>query len=141
MQESSWLLPGVPAADIGKDDRGTPVRCWCSGRERRIPRSSANIAGRDRTKLIDGLHRQVEMVRSALKEFAPEVPVHGCLCFLAPMGLFAESGLPLLRRLSIDGYPLFYPRALAKRLNTAGPINPDQARGLQAELARRLPPA
>ena len=99
------------------------------------------IAGRDRTKLIDGLDRQVAHVEAALALVAAEVPVHGCLCFVAPEGLLADVGLPLLRTLKINGYPLYYPKRLAKRLNRDGPITPHRAQRLQAELDRRLPPA
>lgn len=96
------------------------------------------IAGRDRTKLIDGLERQVGIVRAALSETAPEVPVHGCLCFLDPEGFLAESGLPVLRRLKIRGHALYSPRRLAKRLNESGALAEETALDIHAELARRL---
>jgi hypothetical protein len=99
------------------------------------------IAGRDRTKLVEGLGKQVAVVRAVLVEVAPDVPVRGCLCFLAPEGFMADSGLPVLRTLKINGYPLYYPRRLAKRLNRPGPLTSEQARRIQAELAERLPAA
>lgn len=99
------------------------------------------IAGRDRTKLIDGLARQVEAVTATLETLADDVPVHGCLCFAAPEGFFADRGLPLLRTLRINSYPLYYPRRLAKRLNSDGTLTADRARALCAEIAERLPPA
>jgi Nuclease-related domain len=99
------------------------------------------INGRDRTKLIDGLEKQVAHVKAALADVAADVPVHGCLCFVAPEGFLADVGLPIVRTLKINGYPLYYAKRLGKRLNQDGPITVDQAQRLQAELDRRLPPA
>jgi hypothetical protein len=99
------------------------------------------INGRDRTKLIDGLEKQVAHVKAALADLAEDVPVHGCLCFVAPEGFLADVRLPVLRTLKINGYPLYYPKRLAKRLNRDGPITVDQAQKLQTELDRRLPHA
>ena len=99
------------------------------------------IDGRDRTKLIDGLDKQVAHLKVALADIAEPVPVHGCLCFVAPEGFLADVGLPVLRTLKINGYPLYYTKRLAKRLTQDGPITADQAQKLRAELDRRLPPA
>jgi len=96
------------------------------------------IGGRDRTKLVDGLGKQVAVVHAVLNTVAPDVPVRGCLCFLVPEGVLADSRLPLLRTLKIKGYPLYYPRRLAKRLNQDGPLTPDQARMIHAHLAASL---
>jgi nuclease-like protein len=99
------------------------------------------IAGRDNTKLVDGLAKQVASVEAALADLAPEVPVHGCFCFVAPEGFLADSGLPMLRTLEINGYRLFYLRRLAKRLNSSGPLTPARAHDLHAALAGRFPQA
>jgi Nuclease-related domain len=99
------------------------------------------VAGRDRTGLIAGLEKQVAVVRAALLAHADDVPVHGCLCFVAPEGLLADVGLPLIRTLHINGYPLYYSRRLARRLNRPGPLSPERARELRNELCARLPPA
>ena len=96
------------------------------------------IAGRDRTKLIEGLSKQVAVVESIVAEVAPGVPVHGCLCFLNPDGFMAESGLPVLRTLEIGGYRLLSPRRLAKRLNGAGSLTRDGALLVHTRLAERL---
>jgi len=96
------------------------------------------IAGRDQTKLLDGLGKQVAVVQAVLKNAAPDVAVHGCLCFVAPDGFMADSGLPVLRTLKINGYPLYYPRRLAKRLNRSGPLTREQVREMHAALAERL---
>ncbi len=99
------------------------------------------IAGRDQTKLVDGLAKQVTVVQAVLEDAVPGVPVHGCLCFVAPEGFMADSGLPVLRTLRINGYPLYYPRRLARRLNRSGPLTREQAREIHAALAERLAPA
>lgn len=99
------------------------------------------VAGRDRTKLIDGLDRQVAAVRASLDDLAADVPVRGCLCFVPPEGLMADSGLPVIRTLRIGGHTLYYPRRLVKRLNRPGPLSYEYAIELQRELSRRLPPA
>jgi hypothetical protein len=46
-----------------------------------------------------------------------------------------------LRTLSIRGYRLYYPRRLAKRLNTPGDLTPEQAEVIASGLAQRFPPA
>jgi len=49
--------------------------------------------------------------------------------------------LPILRTLRIRGYPLYYPKRLAKHLCRDGPTSLERALEFQAELARRLHPA
>lgn len=99
------------------------------------------IAGRDKTKLVDGLAKQVDAVQAAIEEIAPQVPVHGCFCFVAPEGILADSGLPMVRTLSIDGFPFFYPRRLAKRLRKPGDLNDEDTRLVAEQLAQRFPAA
>ncbi len=99
------------------------------------------IAGRDRTTLIHGLDKQVGIVKTALSAVGGEVPVLGCLCFLTPEGLLADSGLPVLRTLRVEGYPLYYPRRLAKRLNQDGPVSAERAERIHRSLAEVLTPA
>jgi hypothetical protein len=99
------------------------------------------IKGRDRTSLIVKLDRQVEVVRDVLSDSAPQAPVHGCLCFVAPEGLLADTGLPAFRRLSMGGYQLYSLRRLAKQLQGPGSIAADEAEALHASLGRALAPA
>ena len=75
------------------------------------------IAGRDRTKLVDGLARQVEHVRVALGGL--ETPVRGCFCFVG-------ADLPLFGTQTINGFEILWRKKLVKRLNSSGPISREQ---------------
>ena len=86
------------------------------------------IAGRDKTKLVDGLAKQVALVEAAMLEIAPDVPNHG-----------ADADLPMLGKLTFKGFPLLYPKSLAKRINAAGPLDRDRVPAVAAELAIRFP--
>lgn len=71
------------------------------------------IGGRDRHKLIDGVHSQLERVASALGD--SRVPVIGALCFL-------EADWPLIGgSFTVDGIHVLWPRLLIKRLTEAAP--------------------
>ena len=99
------------------------------------------FAGRNKTKLVDGLMRQRDAVRSALTETFPEIPVQACFCFLNPKGQAGGSGLPLFRTLSINGFQLFYPRKLSKHLNSPGPLTEEAHREVVELLAHAFPRA
>ncbi len=99
------------------------------------------IAGRDKTKLVDGLERQAAAVQSLIDVIAPGVPVSACFCFINPAGQAGGSGVPLLRTLSIRDHTLFYPRKLAKRLNEPGELGPEWMRAIAEALAERFPSA
>jgi hypothetical protein len=99
------------------------------------------IGGRDKSKLVAGLARQAEAVQSALDSVAPGVPVHACFCFVNPEGQSGGTKLPLLRTLSVSGYPLLYPRKLAKRLKQPGELDADRIRLVADALAHAFQPA
>lgn len=99
------------------------------------------IAGRNKTKLVEGLARQQLAVRAALEETVPEMPVHACFCFLNPAGQSGGSGLPLLGTPRINNVPLFYPRKLSKRLNAQGALTVESRREVAALLAQAFPSA
>jgi len=92
------------------------------------------IAGRDKTKLVEGLAQQVALVAAAMAAVAPGVPVHGALCFV-------DAGLPLIGKLSFKGFPLLYPGRLAKRINAGGPLAEGRVRMVAGDLAQRFPAA
>jgi hypothetical protein len=91
------------------------------------------ISGRDQTKLLDGLQRQVDVVRHVLTEAGSEVPVRGVLCFVG-------TELPWLDE-SIAGVPLLGRRGLAKLLKGPGPFGPEAREAVAQLLADRLMPA
>lgn len=99
------------------------------------------IAGRDKTKLVEGLKRQREAVRAALAGSRPTMPVHACFCFLNPDNQAGGSSLPLLRTLRIEGFPLFYPRKLSKHLNAPGPLDAESRQEAAELLATAFPRA
>lgn len=89
------------------------------------------VKGRDRTKLVDEMSRQVEAVRSALG--GSPIPIHPVLCFVDGMW-------PRLRRrpLCVRGVTVVWPDGLAKVL-TATSESPVQDPGLvAAQIAARL---
>ncbi len=93
------------------------------------------IAGRDHTKLIDGLDRQVATVREALDRSGhAAVPVQGVLCF-------TNAELPVLRTLTMRGHLVLYPKALAKRLNADGALQPPEIDLIGRGIATEFPPA
>ena len=92
------------------------------------------VAGRDKTKLVDGLAKQVELVTAAVAAIGFDVPVHGCLCFV-------DTELPIFGTPSISGFDIVGRKGLAKRLNAAGPVTADGGAMLCAALAERFPSA
>jgi len=70
--------------------------------------------------VLDGIGKQAAVVRELLADVAPDVPVYGCLCFVAPEGFVADSGLRVMRTLD------------------PGQLGAEQARRIHAELAERL---
>lgn len=92
------------------------------------------VSGRDRTKLLDGLDRQVSAVRGALSRDHSEVQVCGVLCF-------PNADLPLFGPREMRGHMLLGPKSLAKRVNTPGSLSADAVQALTRRLASEFPPA
>lgn len=93
------------------------------------------VAGRDRTKLVDGLDRQVAAVRAALVGLdRRDVRVHGVLCF-------TKADLPLLGRSHIGRHRLHYSAALARKLTRGGPLTREAIDALAHALASAFPRA
>lgn len=90
------------------------------------------VGGRDRTKLTDGVHRQIEVVSSALGD--AEVPVTGSLCFIdADWKLFAKP-------FQQNGVWVSGPRRLAEMIAEPGPVAEEDVLSLAGRLAVALPP-
>ena len=98
-------------------------------------RTILTIAGRDKTKLIDGVERQIAAVRSILPEPPASIDIRGALCFAD------VDGLPLLRHLAVRRVIVDGPRTIAKLASRPGPLTPEQVDSLYTRLAQVLPPA
>ncbi|WP_253943958.1 nuclease-related domain-containing protein [Nocardioides marmotae] len=89
------------------------------------------VGTRDQTKLVDGVLKQVELVRLIVDE---DVPVLGVLCFI-------ESDWPLIGgAFTTRGVDVLWPKKLYPRLASDGP-HAAQVADLHARLARAVPPA
>lgn len=96
---------------------------------------SLRIGGRDGTKLVDGVRKQVALVSAALDDaVASDLPVHGVLCFL-------EADWPLFGGgFSVDGVQVTWPRQLVKRINEAPQTTLD-VEAISARIASAFPVA
>lgn len=92
------------------------------------------VGGRDQTRLVASLSKQVQLVEPVVYSAVPAAAVRGALCFV-------QGDLPLLGTLTIDGYPLLHRRSLPKRLNADGPLTIEAIAELTEALARAFPPA
>ena len=69
------------------------------------------MGGRDQTKLVDGVHSQVEKVGGAVAD--PDVVVRGVLCFI-------EADWPLIGGdFTVRNIAVVWPRLLVKRISAA----------------------
>jgi hypothetical protein len=94
-------------------------------------RAELRVGGRDRTKLLDGVTRQVAAVISSFDE----VDVRAAMCFVEP------SGLPLFGRLQPRGILIDGPRGVARLARRRGPLDTASIDELVATLDRRFPTA
>ncbi len=90
------------------------------------------VGGRDRTTLVDGMHKQVSVVRRVLADY-PEVPVTGALCFV-------EADWPLIGgSFTVQGVAVLWMKKLKTLLAEPGPLGPDEIAELQWRLHEALP--
>lgn len=94
------------------------------------------VAGRDRTKLIDGCAKQLDAVVGALAGHAQAegVRVTALVCFV-------DADLPLWRDQELSGVRLLGPRATSKLLRRPGTLTETERLSLHQLLAEALPPA
>ena len=99
----------------------------------RVSRGRLLVDGRDRTKLVEGVNRQVEAVRGLLEARGfGQVDVVGGICWVE------SDGLPLIRRMELHGVRIDGGRRLAKWAARPGPLGPDQVGALAAALREEL---
>jgi hypothetical protein len=100
------------------------------------PRTSHLIVGgRDKTKLVDGVLAQAEVVSTVLVAAGHEaVPVLPVLCFV-------DGDWPFMPRLEVQGVPIVWPRETAKLCRGDGPLDLASVEAVAEAIARRLPAA
>jgi hypothetical protein len=92
------------------------------------------VNGRDRTKLVDGVLKQVEVVRTVLGNDFDDIQVKGVLCFIGcDWGVF-----PRPKR--IRGVTALWPKALPDHVAATGSAS-ERVAAVAAELRARLRPA
>ena len=90
------------------------------------------VGSRDCTKLVDGVLKQVDVVRGLLDD---DVPVHGVLCFV-------EADWPLIGgTFTTRGVRTLWPKKLYSQLQAEGPITAGTVAQVHRVLAHALPPA
>jgi hypothetical protein len=88
------------------------------------------VAGRDRTRLLEGVLKQVDVVTDAVGD--PAVPVHGVLCFV-------DADWPLVGgSFTARGVHVVWPGKLVQMLDGQGPVTAAEVARVHATLARRL---
>jgi hypothetical protein len=92
------------------------------------------VAGRDRTRLVDGVDGQIDVVRTALGAEFDGLPVHGVLCFIG-----CEWGLRARTKV-VKGVAAVWPLALVEHVSQPGPHGPAIAAAASL-LRERLRPA
>jgi nuclease-like protein len=121
----------IDAKALGGDVRVEAVGGLFSQREQLL-----KVAGRDRTRLVRGVRAQGEVVRACLAAHGfPAVEVRCALCFAA------AGGLPLLRRLELDGVTIDGTRRVAKLARRPGSLREAEVQRVLQALATALPAA
>jgi hypothetical protein len=95
------------------------------------------VGRRDCTKLVDGVHKQVDRVSELLARdgIGQDVPVRGMLCFV-------EGDWPLLGgSFTVGGLEVLWPKRARKIITAPGALTDDRLRVLHRHLAAEFPPA
>jgi hypothetical protein len=111
---------------VERRDRG-----WFLDRDWRL-----YVNGRDQTKLVRGMPKQVDAVRGSLAASPyPNVATFAALCFIdSTLGLFASPFV-------LDRVHVTWPKMLYKLVRTEGPLTGVQVAEIERLLAVALPPA
>jgi hypothetical protein len=99
-------------------------------------RSVLMIRGRDQTRLIDGVEREVEHVRTAIRRVGEDrIDLYGALCFPH------VDGLPTFAQLGIRGIIIDGPKPVAKLARRPGPLHPETIDQIWGGLGHSFPQA
>jgi hypothetical protein len=91
------------------------------------------VNGRDQTKLVGGLAKQIDAVLAAVED--ADVPIKAALCFVdSEWSLFAKP-------FHLGGVLVTWPRKLSEMVAEPGPLSPDQVMQIAEDLAGQLPAA
>ena len=90
------------------------------------------VRGRDRTGLVESLRKQHAAVIEAVGD--PLIPVTALFCFV-------DADLPLLEKLTVQGFGIYGPRGTSRLLRRPGALDANRRRQLWEALGRALPPA
>lgn len=115
---------------------GSRVRVERSGGIFSAVREQLMIAGRDKSKLLDGCTKQLEALKAALvgHALAESVAITSYLCFI-------ESDLPIFGTQQMRGVHILGPKATAKALLVPGELSEEDRKSLHCHLADALPSA
>lgn len=129
------VCPGGVAVIDTKRYQGRP-ELRTSGGLFRAPVERLVVGRRDCTQLVDGVLRQVDLVRSALVSLpGGAVPVVGMLCFV-------EADWPLIGgSFSTRGVHVLWPRRACKLLGGRGDLTGDAIAAVYQHLGRAFPSA
>lgn len=96
------------------------------------------VKGRDRTKLVTGMERQIDAVRAAFDRFdvGPEAPIIPILCFVG-----IENWGLLDPRFTVADVEVLWPRALRKLFRRQGPLTGTARTKYARLLSTQLSPA
>ncbi len=124
---------GVFVVDA-KHYRGRPTLQVTGGLIR--PRvTTLRVGGRDCTRLVSGVRKQVDLVRAALARTGEEAPVHGMLCFVA-------ADWPLIGgSFAVDDVRVLWPKKAAQAFTAGGDLADDQVDRVHRTLAASFPVA
>jgi hypothetical protein len=94
------------------------------------------VGSRDCTKLVEGVHKQVALVSSALTAAGhDDVPVQGVLCFV-------HADWPLIGgAFRIDAVEVLWPKKAAELLTAGGALEPSAVAELHRVVSAAFPVA
>jgi hypothetical protein len=93
------------------------------------------VSRRDCTKLLDGVQKQVQLVRGAIAAAGFDgVPVHGALCFVEADWLLIGGSF------TTAGIDVLWPKKAAEKITAGGPVTDEVALALHRSLATTFTP-